>query len=100
MAYCEHCGYRIPRGEEACEQCGDLDFTHVDDEEFPIDPADIKWADTGEYVVSTTSSWSDAEYIAIPDPEDVDNVFAHEPDREDPRGFLGILPLFRRRREK
>jgi len=97
MAYCEHCGYRIPRDEEVCEQCGGLDFTYIDEEDMPVDPEEIKWADKGEYVVETTCSWSTADYIAIQDPDDIDNVLAREPDVDKPTGFFGVIPLLRRR---
>jgi hypothetical protein len=99
MAYCEHCGFRIGRDEETCQQCGHLDFSYVSDDAKPIDPADIKWAHVEGYVIETTCSWSSAEYIVVEDPEDVDNVLEHEPDREDPAGFFGIVQLFRRKRE-
>ncbi len=46
MAYCEHCGFRIERGVETCQQCGHLDFSYVSDDAKPIDPEDIRWADT------------------------------------------------------
>lgn len=69
MAYCEHCGFRIERGAETCRQCGHLDFSYVSDDAKSIDP------------------------------NDVDNVLEHEPDRENPAGFLGIVQLFRRRKK-
>ena len=97
MAYCDLCGFRVERGAETCEQCGNLDFSYVSDDAKPIDPADIKWADTEGYVIETTCSWSTAKYIVVQDPEDVDNVLEHEPDREDPAGFLGLVQLFRRK---
>jgi hypothetical protein len=97
MAYCEQCGFRIERGEDRCERCGHLDFSYVSDDAKPIDPADIKWADTEGYVIETTCTWSTSEYIVVQDPQTVDSVFGHEPDREDPAGFLGIVQLFRRR---
>ncbi|WP_340098442.1 hypothetical protein [Salinibaculum salinum] len=97
MAYCEHCGFRISRGEETCERCGHLDFRYVSDDARPIDPDEIRWADKKGYVVETTCSWSTTKYIVVQDPDDIDNVLAHEPDTEKPAGFFGIIPLLRRR---
>ena len=94
MAYCEQCGFRIERGDERCEHCGHLDFSYVSDDARPVDPEDIAWADTEGYVIETTCSWSTAEYIVVPDPEDVDNAFEHGPDWEDPAGVLGVVQRF------
>jgi hypothetical protein len=93
--YCEHCGFRIERGEE-CEQCADLDFRYVDDSEKPIDIDAIRWAEDGGYVLKTTRLWSRSEYIAIQDPEDVDSIFEKR-SGEKPTGFFSIVDLFRRR---
>lgn len=97
MAYCEHCGFRIARGEEECERCGHLDFSYIGDDDKPIDPDDIRWSDVEGYVVETTCSWSTAEYIVVEDPDDIDNVLEYEPDREKPTGFVGLIPALRRR---
>jgi hypothetical protein len=94
--YCEHCGFRVETGEE-CTQCAKLDFRFIDDSEKPIDVDDILWAEDGGYVIETTRWWSNTEYIAIRDPDEIDNVF-EKTDGERASGFLSALKLLRGRR--
>lgn len=99
MGYCENCGFRVPRDQEYCERCANLDFSYVSEDAKPVDPEEIRFAETGGYVLETTTFWSRSEYIAIQDPEDVDNVLEHQTETEKPTGFFGIVDLFRKRRQ-